>query len=691
MAAAGSRSVGSSVGPAPQWLLAVVVVLLTASSVMGGALRPDATLVTQTWAARELAAPAADILSGRLRLPVPSIHESRHAMIPVTATAEPDGTATGVMTFAHPGGRLAVAYAFPAVDAAQWTAQLITQDGRVGFDSAAHDPGRPAAGVSLQTGDLAAVMGIGASGSASPTINRLDLTDATAGTWTLVCHGPASGVGANGVVIVSTDEGPALRAHWQDLAFRAGFPAFLEIDADGTLLNVNAAVERVGAEQRALREASVRVNLSEDAGGSAAVVLIADTPGTYVVTVRANVRAWRDGSIALRSCELLVHVPEAGGRFAGAAVSAPLDAHRERIDLPLDAPAAGGVALVAAEVWSVDGQRETPVCWIANLCETGGPTAAASLVFDRRWLTLIGVHGGDIELRNLRLQQRDSFVVLDSLPRVPLGPVATPVLSGPRDDASLLRALTHGRAGGHPVASTIAPVSNVNDATAPGTHALVLVHGYCADGVTFPPEHFSGDRSVFLDPGAARSNNDFAQLILSHGAQHKSFGTVAHSQGGLASLHLHTFYWSGLAWAKTTAEGARLIQSVGSPYQGTPLAGNLAILGAIFGVGCGELFDLSVDGAALWLSTIPTWARQDVWYWTTQYFDGPGSFDWCDFVSDLFLSNPNDGVVERVAGQLPGGNDMGHKQGWCHTTGMDDPPQYNDQVRNMEMDANAAR
>ena len=50
---------------------------------------------------------------------------------------------------------------------------------------------------------------------------------------------------------------------------------------------------------------------------------------------------------------------------------------------------------------------------------------------------------------------------------------------------------------------------------------------------------------------------------------------MAHSQGGLAATHLHAYYWSNLE----TAKGGRLIQSVGSPYYGSGLAGNLAAIG----------------------------------------------------------------------------------------------------------------
>jgi hypothetical protein len=123
---------------------------------------------------------------------------------------------------------------------------------------------------------------------------------------------------------------------------------------------------------------------------------------------------------------------------------------------------------------------------------------------------------------------------------------------------------------------------------------------------------------------------------------------------------------------------------------GTPLAGNLAILGQIFGAGCGENVDMTYDGAALWLAGIPSWARSRVYYYTTSFLDDIG-FDFCSIITDFFLDDPDDGVVERDYAQLPGANNMGHVEGWCHTTGMDDPPQYQDHGRNAVMNVNANR
>lgn len=183
---------------------------------------------------------------------------------------------------------------------------------------------------------------------------------------------------------------------------------------------------------------------------------------------------------------------------------------------------------------------------------------------------------------------------------------------------------------------------------------------------------------------------------------------IGHSQGGLVFLHLHNYYWTGLENAK----GKRLIQSVGSPYQGCSGAGSAANLIKIFGVACGANNDLTTDGAKLWLSGISANARKDVYYATTTYQQGKLFGDYCNMAVNLILQWPNDGTTETKYAELPsGGNSLGNKevkslffflkavvlkkneqfQKWCHTTGMGYPPQYTDSARNKDFNANAAR
>ena len=65
-------------------------------------------------------------------------------------------------------------------------------------------------------------------------------------------------------------------------------------------------------------------------------------------------------------------------------------------------------------------------------------------------------------------------------------------------------------------------------------------------------------------------------------------------------------------------DNGRIIQSVGTPYQGTPLAGILAAIGYVFGTGCGRNDNLTYDGAEQWLRGIPMEKRAEVYFYTTQ-------------------------------------------------------------------------
>ena len=60
------------------------------------------------------------------------------------------------------------------------------------------------------------------------------------------------------------------------------------------------------------------------------------------------------------------------------------------------------------------------------------------------------------------------------------------------------------------------------------------------------------------------------------------------------------------------------MQSVGSPYGGCPLAGLLAVIGDILGIGCGENPDLTYNGATRWAKLLPEENQQNVYFYTTQ-------------------------------------------------------------------------
>lgn len=342
-----------------------------------------------------------------------------------------------------------------------------------------------------------------------------------------------------------------------------------------------------------------------------------------------------------------------------------------QIELVFDDAETDDRTIVAAEVWGRSDAGMVPVCWLSRVCD-----AKRSLLLDPQLVLDAGVDPATIELRQVRVHDVDSLVPTQIVERMTTG----------IDAEMVTQALQSGTRHALMKVRYDNPM-NTQRGILPGGHRLLLVHGYCSGGNPFTTSHFSGDIALFSDPNVSRSHDAFALEILNQSAPMKSFGVAAHSQGAMAALHLYTFYFSGLDWAR----GDRLIQSVGAPYQGTALAGNAAVLGDIFGFGCGENSDMSYTGSANWLSLIPTSSRQQVWYYTTAFEDRPFLYDYCNIITDLLLDDPDDGVIERDRGQLPGATNMGHVEDWCHTTGMRDPAQCTDASRNATINARARR
>ena len=326
---------------------------------------------------------------------------------------------------------------------------------------------------------------------------------------------------------------------------------------------------------------------------------------------------------------------------------------------------------VFAEVWGKNLHGEpAPVAWIGGMVHVDGQTLKLGL--DPAWIGNSGATG-PFELRDLRIEDPDFFVPLVNEARLDLYVERLP-------DTAFLETKTISdemRMGPRPS----------QPAQKAGGPRLLLVHGYCSSNVWGGVAGQFSQASVFQDFNQNRSHDAFAMQILSAGSAWDSYGIVAHSQGGAAALHLYTYYWSGLDYASS----GRLIQSVGTPYQGTALAGNLAAIGAVFGAGCGTNSNLTYSGSSSWLSGIPSWARSAVNYYTTSFEDRWWAYDYCHLATDLFLDDPDDGTTEKSKGQLSGGINRGHKTGWCHTSGMRDPAQTTDSSRNATMNSNAAR
>ncbi|MCU0753696.1 MAG: conditioned medium factor [Xanthomonadales bacterium] len=380
-----------------------------------------------------------------------------------------------------------------------------------------------------------------------------------------------------------------------------------------------------------------------------------------------------DGVRTLRSAEHVVPVAAEALRL-GAARAAVNRSASHRFDVGVDIGASrsmdGRHFRAFAEVWGHDARGNAlPVAWIGGMVDAADGQVDFGL--DSRWIARAGAQG-PFELRNVRLEDPDSYVTLGRAERVALD---LPAMKFSAD-----------RGIGIDEEMLMGPRPAELSETRNTTRRLLLVHGYCSGGV-WPASQFT-NASTFLDANQNRTHDQFARLIRTFGSSWGSFGVVAHSQGGAASLHLYTYYWSGL----DNAVGARRIQSVGTPYQGTNLSGILASLGSWFGVGCGTNNDLTYSGARAWLAGIPTSRRGAVNYYTTSFrLTNWWSNDYCQIATDLVLSDPEDGTTEQTYGQLPGAVNRGHVTGQCHTASMRDPAQFLDASRNSVMNTNAAR
>lgn len=400
---------------------------------------------------------------------------------------------------------------------------------------------------------------------------------------------------------------------------------------------------------------------------------LADKAGQYLaqVTVRGSNR---EGRPVVRSAEHPLPIVERSLSLAGTkAAATTAEGNRLSLNVPVAAEKSGQHYRGYAEVWGTDEAGSAiPVAWVSGMVTPDKGNVSFGL--DTRWIALSGAQA-PFELRNLRLEDPNYFVTLAGAERLPLSAPALRVKAKP-SEIVVDEAMTMG----------VRPADLARSSDKGVGSRLLLVHGYCSGGV-WPASQFT-NASTFLDANQNRTHDQFARLIQSYGATWNSFGVVAHSQGGAASLHLYTYYWSGL----DNAVGSRLIQSVGTPYQGTNLAGILATLGSWFGVGCSTNNNLTYSGASSWLAGIPTSARAKVNYYTTSFkLTNWYTNDYCQFATDLVLSDPEDGTTEQAYGQLPGAVNRGHVTGQCHTSGMRDPAQTQNSSRNATMNTNAAR
>lgn len=463
-------------------------------------------------------------------------------------------------------------------------------------------------------------------------------------------------------------------------------------------VTVTEVDSRVRVHQEVYRADRV-ASLAKNAARSSLVQLPPLAPGRYSVRLDVAGEVAGVGRVE-RTSLLFLPILERTHRLTGEVSTRVMDAERLKIELGVETllPEAGHL-YAYAEVWAAGGGK--PVAWIGGMTHPKPGSTGRSvlpLVLDGRWLALAGVTAGNLELRNLRVHDPDSFLPLDQLDRLPVTVAELPRAAAlARTQVIKDDSLYQGK-GDITIPTDVEPVDHGRGG--PFDQGILLVHGYCSAPV-WPFDDFDvfgrvGGTVEFDDTNQSRSHDAFARRIREQGdaAFPANFTVVAHSQGGAAATHLRAFYVSNL----DLSNAPRRIQSVGTPYGGSTLmniylsAGPVVwLIAEVLGL-CSPQFDLSSIGSLIWQATLPAWVRGDVHYYQTTH-PLPRNFwqvlqfwRWnCGPLSYL-IPGPDDGVVSVTQGLFGGAHSHGITQGECHNVIRNLAWQVENPSRNDTMD-----
>lgn len=671
---------------APHSILRSLAVLAACLATVGATLAATADGDAPRMAVKRLFAPPSDVEREIVRLADPAATPTRSRVAVLMGAFErgPNGVSVARFRFEHGGGLLRV---MPlGQEACLWRARILCDGGVVPLCESSGLVGKVTERFASQS-----ILGIEDS-------TRMYELELPAGACVLECSS-ARAVGSPAAAIISDASESSLVAHLGSRVLRAGGPVELivkgEAPAHGVAADLGAGCgfRRPIVVDRAIvtwanGKTEAASGLEARADGSVRVLFASAPPGDAIVRIDGAVQddagTWRQ-----RSIDYATRVVDGPllGRGAIIEQSEVIGEGWIECAIAVDRAAVGSVVFAAAELWA----SERSLGWIGGLAEVEqGETTSGVVRLGVARARVSLVSGERLLLRNVRLHERDGFAPLDVcalvVPEVRTSLFASRIggSASSEDNGLDSDAIDWG---GIPGIATV-PVPAISSFVPPvGAHALVLTHGYCANANPWPAAHFSADAWRYEQPNQNLSHDAFAVDIATRAAQFKSYGLIGHSQGGCASLHLYTYYWSGLDWAGP----GRRMQCVGAPLEGTALAGNVAALGQIFGIQCGSNYDLTYDGAAAWLSGIPTASRSRLHTYTTTFTNVPFFYDYCSIASDILLSDPEDGVTEDFSGHIVGGVNMGLRTGWCHVSGMRDPAQTGDSNRNATMNAEGAR
>ncbi|GEM_PF-1310784 len=619
---------------------------------------------------KQIGAPAADLVNERLRSPDPAAvaRPFGHAMIPL----EFDGHGNCECSIPIPStDRLSLVPIGHNSD--DWVFQAMDPDGE-----------RDGIGWTRRFGDMQPFI-------PQETI-RLDVENPTPGTWTVAIANATPGT--EGYLLIRDHSGVALQMHAGSYASLVEQPKIMRVSLAPVDAMGNPLMDAVHAYSQGLE--ITRADMSWHGPDGMIIEQPMGRSGPWLEQTFVPVT---EGA---HECRIQIEgIDSLGHRFIRTGIhhfyvevpveliefdTRAIDSERLAIDLVLAGADTRESLLLSGEAWCLGEGGMQPRSWVGGISPV--VDGVATLVLDRRWLTAEGGSGDQLTIRSLRIASPNAARPLlrsGADHSLQLGDI--PIPPELDTDDSTLQAMRHGKGDVASLRIRSQPWKSPSRSDRYGGHNLMLSHGYCSDADSWNPSDFSGDVAEYINMFQNFSHDQFAQDFIVFGSQYKSYGIVGHSQGGNAAVHLYTFYWSGLDWA----DDGRLIQCLGTPFSGTSLAGNLSILGELFGFGCGVNYDLTYDGAAEWLSYIPTSTRENTWTWTSTVEDQWWSYDYCHFLTDLVLWDPDDGVVENAEGDLDGANNMGTTIGWCHIKDMSEPREVDDTNRSSEMDAEAAR
>ena len=199
-----------------------------------------------------------------------------------------------------------------------------------------------------------------------------------------------------------------------------------------------------------------------------------------------------------------------------------------------------------AQVWGTgENNKEVPVAWISGLVEVQSREGCLSdcqyieMELDTRWLELANAKH-PLTLKSVTLDEIKTYITLSKSDAVEV--IADDQLMNwsPSLKAEDIEIDWEMKEGYNPYR-----VKKEDSTTETGQ--LLLLHGYCASPGGFLLDYYD-NYLLFEDYEQTRLHDEFAKKVLDFIAEKGAtrYSIVAHSQGGLAALHLYTYYQTGL-------------------------------------------------------------------------------------------------------------------------------------------------